>query len=199
MPILIHVLMYSWWTATWCNTISGWWHITDDFIAWFNTVEMYITKRFKNLLYRLIHACTVLHIHVHVCVVKSKRKKQTIFWGRQMKCSHRANMNKILQWDLDNKQMGKMPAFSLIYCTKPLNASTRLDYFLFWVNILKDLCYVIFRKVYTYMAWTEICYICWLFLPSYIIIFFSNFFLFSLSLSVFDFLYSSRMFFHLCK
>lgn len=48
-----------------------------------------------------------------------------------MKCSHRANMNKILQWDLDNKQMGKMPAFSLIYCTKPLNASTRLDYTLF--------------------------------------------------------------------
>lgn len=100
---------------------------------------------------------------------------------------------------LDNKQMGKMPAFSLIYCTEPLNASTRLDYTLFWVNILKDLCYVIFRKVYTYMAWTEICYICWLFLPSYIIFFFSNFFLFSLSQSVFDFLHSSRMFFHLCK
>lgn len=79
-------MMYSWWTATRCNTISGWWHITDDFIAWFNTVKMYITKRFKNLLYRLIHACTVLHIHVHVCVVKSKRKKQTIFWGLRMKC-----------------------------------------------------------------------------------------------------------------
>lgn len=124
-----------------------------------------------------------------VSVVKSKRKKQTIFWGLRMKCSHRANMNKILQWDLDNKQMGKMPAFSLIYCTEPLNASTRLDYTLFWV----------FRKVYTYMALTEICYICWLFLPSYIIFFSSYFFLFSLSLSLFDCVSPSRMFFHLCK
>lgn len=97
-----------------------------------------------------------------------------------------------------------MPAFSLIYCTKPLNASTRLDYFLFWVNILKDLCYVIFRKVYTYMAWTEICYICWLFLPSYIIFFFqiSSFSLFlclslifSIRLACF-FTYANNTFFH---
>lgn len=111
-----------------------------------------------------------------------------------MKCSHRANMNKILQWDLDNKQMGKMPAFSLIYCTEPLNASTRLDYFLFWVNILKDLCYVIFRKVYTYMAWTEICYICRLFLPSYIIFFFKFLPFLSSSVCLWFFLFVSHVF-----
>lgn len=71
-------------------------------------------------------------------------------------------------------------------------------------STFRKLCYVIFRKVYTYMAWTEICYICWLFLPSYIIIFFqiSSFSLFlclslivSLCLACF-FTYANNTFFH---
>lgn len=118
-----------------------------------------------------MHALYYIYMYMYA-LLKARGRNKQFFEDCGWSVSHRANMNKILQWDLDNKQMGKMPAFSLIYCTEPLNASTRLDYTLFWVNILKDLCYVIFRKVYTYMAWTEICYICWLFLPSYIIFFF---------------------------
>lgn len=150
-----------------------------------------------------MHALYYIYMYMYA-LLKARGRNKQFFEDCGWSVSYRANMNKILQWDLDNKQMGKMPAFSLIYCTKPLNASTRLDYTLFWVNILKDLCYVIFRKVYTYMAWTEICYICWLFLPSYIIFFlqissFSLFLclslIFSIRLACF-FTYANNTFFH---
>lgn len=144
-----------------------------------------------------MHALYYIYMYMYA-LLKARGRNKQFFEDCGWSVSHRANMNKILQWDLDNKQMGKMPAFSLIYCTEPLNASTRLDYTLFLSQHFEN-CYVIFRKVYTYMAWTEICYICWLFLPSYIIFFFSNSFLFSLSLSLFDCVSPSRMFFHLCK
>lgn len=81
-------------------------------------------------------------MHVLYCLyaLLKARGRNNIFddcgWSA---CSHRANINKIQQLDLDNKQMGKMPAFSLIYSTKALNASTGLDYTLLWVHIFKTM------------------------------------------------------------
>lgn len=83
-----------------------------------------------------MHALYYIYMYMYA-LLKARGRNKQFFEDCGWSVSHIANMNKILQWDLDNKQMGKMPAFSLIYCTEPLNASTRLDYTLFWVNISK--------------------------------------------------------------